>query len=296
MTHAPHTFAAYLDEPLPQRPAGSIGKNGKCNLSFVANQGRTQLHRSYITHPFHLTSPWRLDPHLPGMAVVYLQTPAGGLIQGDRAQMQFTFGPHTQVHLTTQAAEKIHSMNTNCAIQQASFALDVGAYAEYCPEPVILFPGARFSQTIDVTLAEKAQFFLSEIFFSRRADNGASFEAFVSALQVRDANTGVLLHDRSCIFPQQHDLAGPGILGGYQTWGQALLIGPTIPPTWVRELHALLATEPDALCGVTLLHKARGVYMKAVGSEVRTVRRVLHRAWDYLRTHFLQAPAPVFPK
>lgn len=230
------------------------------------------------------------------MAVVYLQTPAGGLIQGDRARMHFTCGPHTRVHLTTQAAEKIHTMTANCAIQETVFTLDEGAYAEYCPEPIILFPGARFSQTLDVTLEREAGFFLSEIFFARRADNDASFEAMVSTLHVRDATTGILVHDRSSIFPQQHDLTGPGILGGYHTWGQALLVGPTVPSAWVRELHALLATEQDAICGATLLQKARGVYVKVVGSEVRALRRALHTAWDYLRTQFLHAPAPLFPK
>jgi urease accessory protein UreH len=139
-------------------------------------------------------------------------------------------------------------------------------------------------------------FFLSEIFFSRRSDIGAAFEAFASTLQVSDAHSGVLVHDQSCIFPHQHDLAGPGILGGHQTWGQALLIGPTIPPAWARELHTLLATERDVICGVTLLDKSRGVYVKAVGSKVRAVRRALQSAWNYLRTQLLQTPAPVFPK
>ncbi len=296
MSHTPRAFTAYVDEPLIQRPAASPGKNGVCDLAFANVRGKTALSASFVTHPFHLTAPWRLDPNLPGMAVVYLQTPAGGLIQGDRTRMQFTCGPHTQVHLTTQAAEKIHTMTANCAIQQTSFTLHAGAYAEYCPEPVILFPGARFAQTIDVTLEEKAGFFLSEIFLSRRTNNGAFFEALVSTLNVRDANAGVLVYDRSCIFPQQHDLAGPGILGGYHTWGQALLVGPTIPPAWAQELHTLLATEQDAICGVTLLDKSRGVYVKAVGSEARAVRRVLQNAWNYLRTQFLQTPAPVFPK
>jgi urease accessory protein len=259
-------------------------------------QGNTALSASFVTHPFHLTAPWRLDPQLPDMAVVYLQTPAGGLIQGDRARMQFTCGPHTRVHLTTQAAEKIHTMTANCATQEAVFTLGEDAYVEYCPEPVILFPGARFSQTLDVALEKGAGFFLSEIFFSRRASDGASFDALASTLKVKDQASGVLVYDRSSIFPQQHNLSGPGVLDSFQAWGQAMLIGPTIPPTWARELHGVLAADQNALCGVTLLHKARGVYVKVVGAEVRAVRRALYTAWNYLRSHFLQVPAPHFPK
>lgn len=292
----PRAFMAYQQESLSQRPAGSAGKNGQCNLSFVATQGQTQLSRSYVTHPFHLTSPWHNDPSLSGMAVVYLQTPAGGLIQGDRAQMQFTFGPQTQVHLTTQAAEKIHTMTANCAIQRASFTLDTEAYVEYCPEPLILFPRARFAQDITVTLGQRASLFLSEIFLSRSAENGSSFEAFTSALRVNDAANGLLLQERGLALPRQHSLHGRGVLGRYQAWGQAFLVGPQVPLLWIREMHTLLESETEAMSGVTLLPQGRGVGIKTVATEVRAIRRALYLAWNYLRTRLLGVPAVLFPK
>ncbi len=287
---------AYQQESLSQRPAGSLGKNGECNLSFFVAQGQTRLARSYVTHPFHLTAPWRLDPALPGMAVVYLQTPAGGLIQGDRARMQFTFGPQAQVHVTTQAAEKIHTMTANCAVQRAVFTLDTDAYVEYCPEPLILFPGARFAQDITVTLGQRASLFLSEMFLSRSAGNGSSFEAFTSALRVNDAANGLLLQERGLALPRQHSLHGRGVLGRYQAWGQAFLVGPQVPPLWVREMHTLLESETEAMSGVTLLPQGRGVGIKTVAAEVRAIRRVLYLAWNYLRTRLLGVPAIMFPK
>jgi urease accessory protein len=292
----PRAFAPYFNEPLSQRPAGSSGKNGVCDLSFSFAQGKTRLTHSFVTHPLHLTMPWYLDPTLPGMAVVYLQTPAGGLIQGDRARMQFTFAPQSQVHLTMQAAEKIHSMTANCAVQQLSFSLGAGAYVEYCPEPVILFPGARFAQGIDVTLEPGASFFLSEVFLSRRACDGTSFDALATMFQVRDANKSLFVHDRSLVQTQGRGLAGPGVLGEHHVWGQAFLVGPAIPPDWSQQLHQLLCSEPHVICGATLLPKARGLCVKIVGANAPAIRRVLQLAWDYLRTQLLGVPAPSFPK
>lgn len=292
----PQPFNNYVNETLDQRPAGSPGKNGQCDLSFTVSRGQTHLSQSYVTHPFHLTAPWRLDPTLSGMAVVYLQTPAGGLIQGDRARMRFTFAPHAQVHLTTQAAEKIHTMTANCAVQQASFTLGAHAYVEYCPEPIILFPGARFAQDVTVTLEQGASMFLSEIFSSRSADDGCSFEAFTSALRVYDADKGLLLHDRALVLPRQYSRDGIGVLDGCQNWGQAFLVGPLVSPLWVRELHDLLTAETEAISGVTLLPQARGLCVKVVGAEARAIRRVLYAAWNYTRTHVLGAPAVRFPK
>jgi len=292
----PRAFTTYLHEPLAQRPAGSAGKRGECMLTFAAEQGKTRLRHSFVTHPFHLTRPWYLDPALPGMTVVYVQTPAGGLIQGDRTSLRFVLGPEAQVHLTNQAAEKIHTMTANCALQQISFVLGPGAYAEYVPEPIILFPGARFGQQLQVELGEEARFFFAELFVSHRPAGSASFDALATSLSVRNSHETLLLHDRSLVFPAQQDLAGPGILGPHHVWGQALLIGPVVPPIWAQEIHALLSGEPAVACGTTVLPGGYGIGVKVVGSEVRAVRRVLHTAWQALRTRSLGVSACVFPK
>ena len=63
----PRSFQAYLSDPLDQRPAGSAGKSGACKLTFAAESGKTHLQHSFVSHPFHLTRPWYLDPALPGM-------------------------------------------------------------------------------------------------------------------------------------------------------------------------------------------------------------------------------------
>lgn len=295
-TWLPRSFSSYVQEPLQQRPAGSVGKRGGCELVFAPRRGKTRLYSSFVTHPFHLTAPWHLDPGVPSMAVVYLQTPAGGLIQGDRARMQFTFAPQSCAHLTTQAAEKIHSMTANCAVQQLSFSLGAGAYVEYCPEPTILFPGARFAQNIEVTLEPEARLFLSEMFLSHRAATDRSFDAVATQVQVRQTNADLLVRERSLVQPPSSRLDGPGVLGGHQIWGQALLVGPAIPATWSQQLHELLCTEPNLIGGATLLPYARGIGVKVVGSDAPAIRRALHLTWNYLRTRLLGVPAPSFPK
>jgi len=292
----PRAFAAYLRDPLVQRPAGSEGKRGECRLAFAVEQGKTRLRHSFVTHPFHLTRPWYLDPALPGLAVVYVQTPAGGLIQGDRASLCFILAPEAQVHVTSQAAEKIHTMIANCALQQISFALGPGAYAEYYPEPIILFPGARFGQELKVELSEGASFFFAEIFLSRCSTDGASFEAVATSLNVQDARGILLLQERSFVLPTQQNLAGPGILGPHSVWGQAFLIGPAVPAAWAQEIHMLLSTEPDVVCGATVLPWGRGIGVKAVGSDIRKVRRVLQTAWHALRIRHLGIAAFSLPK
>jgi len=237
---------------------------------------------------------------MPGMVVAYVQTPGGGLIQGDRTSLQFDVGAAAQVHITNQAAEKIHTMTANCALQHIAFTLGTDAYAEYCPEPVILFPRSRFGQALQIQLAAGASFFGSEIFLSRAGQDdtpdGASFEALTTSLTVLDANQTVLLRDQSLALPAQQSLSGPGVLAEYRVWGQAFLVGPDISADWARDMHTQLPTKSGTVWGVSLLPRERGIHVKAVGSEVRAVRQILSAAWDLLRMRHLGVPAPDFPK
>ncbi len=296
----PQSFQPYLSDTLDQRPAGSTGKSGTCRLTFAAGSGRTQLQQSFVSHPFHLTRPWHLDPTLPGMAVVYVQTPAGGLIQGDRATLQFDLGDMAQVHITTQAAEKIHSMTANCALQSVSFVVGEGAYAEYCPEPVILFPQARFGQQLRVRLGRRASFFLSEIFLIRGDVSRESFEALSTSLTVTDAAGGLLMRENSLALPLRQRLTGPGVLDRFHVWGQAVFAGRPVTESWAREIQEEIqeASFPDTVlvAGATVLPGECGVCVKAVGAQVPAVRRVLHRAWHGLRLRHLGVPAPDLPK
>ncbi len=274
--HVPREFNAYLDEPLAQRPAGSSGKRGQCAFAFHVRQGRTYLQRSFVSHPFHFTHPWHLDPALPDMAVVYVQTPAGGLIQGDQVAMHFTLESSARVHITTQAAEKIHTMTANCAIQHISFEVAAGAYAEYCPEPVILFPRSRFAQELHVELGAHAWFFCSELFLV--PERMALFEAFANSLTVRETTGRLLLHERGLALPRQWNLDGPAILAGQRVWGQAVFIGPQISTGIVKDLAALIADQPGVTCGATSLPRERGIAVKVLGAQVPAVRRVLQTA------------------
>ena len=297
----PQSFQPYLSDALDQRPAGSVGKSGACTLAFTATgSGRTQLQQSFVSHPFHLTRPWYLDPALPGMAVVYVQTPAGGLIQGDRATLQFNLGDTAQVHITNQAAEKIHSMTANCALQSVSFVLGAGAYAEYCPEPVILFPQARFGQQLRVQLGRQASFFFSELFLIRGDVTQEPFEALSTSLTVTDAAGDLLMREHSVALPLQQRLTGPGVLDRYHVWGQAVLVGRPVTQSWAQEIQGEVQEEsfPDTVlvAGTTILPGESGVCVKVVGTQIPAVRRVLRRAWHGLRLRHLGVPAPDLPK
>ncbi|MGE0826444.1 MAG: urease accessory protein UreD [Candidatus Binatia bacterium] len=289
-------WASWLAEPLPQRPAGSAGKRGICDLTFTVARGRTCLQHAFVSHPFHLTRPGYLDAGLPEMAVLYVQMPAGGLIQGDRTRLHIALARNSQVHLTTPATEKIHTMTANCAVQEVSIAVAQDAYAEYYPEPIILFPRARLAQIVQVELATGASFFFCEMFIAPTLRTGVPFAGLLNRLHVRANDGGLLFAECSLVLPATHRLQTAGILANAHCWGQAVFVTDQVSPSAACHLHDRLLPTAHVVSGISTLPGNRGLVVKALGCSTRAVRAVLYEAWDYIRTTYRGAPATRFPK
>ena len=171
---------------------------------------------------------------------------------------------------------------------------------EYCPEPVILFPRARFGQHLRVQLGRKATFFFSEIFLIRGDMTQEPFEALSTSLTVIDAAGALRMREHGVALPLQQRLTGPGVLDRYHVWGQAVLVGRSVTESWAQEIQGEIQEEsfPDTVlvAGTTVLPGEYGVCMKVAGTQVPAVRRVLRRAWQGLRLRHLGVPAPDLPK
>lgn len=118
------------------------------------------LARQFSQYPFHLTRPFHLDRHRPGLATLFLQSASGGLYEGDRLAMSVTVEPGAEAHLTTQASTIVH----RGAGAAQTIRLDVGAggFLAWLPDPSILFAGAGLVQDVHARLDEDANLMLCE--------------------------------------------------------------------------------------------------------------------------------------
>ena len=136
---------------------------------FVAIGGRTRVARVYETGGLRL----RFPNVSRGCEAVMINT-GGGIVGGDEAQYTFEAGPHSDVTITTQAAEKIYrarsgSLNDRARVQVSLSAAD-SARLEWLPQETILFDGSRLSRTLDIDMSEDASVTLLEsTIFGRHA-------------------------------------------------------------------------------------------------------------------------------
>ena len=92
-----------------ERAVDKTGKVGILHLKFEKDSlsGNTIIKEQYSHVPLLAQRAMYLEESLPTMAYVYIVSPSGGILQGDRYQIDIKLGNNTYAHVTTQGATRI---------------------------------------------------------------------------------------------------------------------------------------------------------------------------------------------
>ncbi|MBX0295227.1 urease accessory protein UreD [Haloarcula nitratireducens] len=290
---APHpAFEGYAAESPPQAAVGAPGKDGVLKLTFAPTSGGTALVHDYATVPFHVSGTLAHDPH-PDAATVFVQSPTGGVAQGDRHDVAISVEGNATAHVSTQSSTKVQSMTHNYAAAGASLSVGRGGHLDYVPEPTILHADARYSQDLTLSLDAGATAVLGDIVVPGRLARGErfEFERYLSRVRAEGPN-GPLFEDATHLAPGESDPAAPGVLGEFAVYGTLFVVAPGTDAAGTSdELHAVV-TDCEARAGATALPNGAGVAVRALGDRAETVQSALHAAWDSARRDLVGAPAP----
>jgi urease accessory protein len=244
---APHpSFEDYAAEPVPQAAVGSPGKDGNLELRFERVDGGTALVHDYATVPFHVSGTLASDPH-PDASTVFLQSPTGGIAQGDRQDVEIAAGPEAIAHVTTQSSTKVQSMERNYAGAALRLSVGTGGHLEYVPEPTILHANSRYHQDLRIDLAGGATAVLGDVVVPGRLARGErfEFERYLSRVRAYGPE-GMLFEDAAHLAPGDAGSVDPtdsGVLGEFTVYGTLYVVDPEMDaPAMSDRLHAA-ATE-----------------------------------------------------
>ena len=290
---APHpAFEGYATEAVPQAAVGSPGKDGVLELSFEqAGDGTTLVH-DYATVPFHVSGTLGHDPH-PDADTVFIQSPTGGVAQGDRHDVSITVGDEAVAHVSTQSSTKVQSMTCNYAAADTTLSVGAGGHLDYVPEPTILHADARYLQELTVDLAPGATAVVSDVVVPGRLARGErfAFERYLSRVRGSGPD-GLLFEDATHLTPADGEPTAPGVLGEFTVYGTTFVLAPDHDESELSDtLHAAV-TDGEARAGATALPNGAGVAVRALGDRAETVQATLHAAWDHARQELVDAPAP----
>jgi urease accessory protein len=293
-------LAPYGDEPA-QMPSGAPGKNGFLRLGFARRGARTALVTLQRRAPLLVQQALYWDEAMPDLACVVVVDTAGGVVQGDRYEVEMELAAGCRAHVTTQAATKIQEMDANYASQAQRIVLHDDAYLEYLPEPVIPYRHSRFVARTSVCLPESATLLYAEILMPGRKHYRSGevfgYDLYSSALSVDRPGGTDLFAEKFLVEPARSSPARPGVMGGFHVLGNVLLL------TSVGGAERVLARVPAVgehadgwVAGASRLPNGAGLSYKVLGMESEPVRAKVREFWSTARLAIMGRPAPArFP-
>jgi urease accessory protein len=289
----PPEVLAY-DSVLSQLGVGKAGKVGALVLKMEHDPGRqkTVAKEQYSKVPLYTQRVLYLEESLPSMAYMYIMSPSGGILQGDRYRMDITLKNDAFFHLTTQGATRLYRMDKNYATQLVNITVGEGCYFEYIPDQIIPYRNSRFYQNVTLNTHDNSTMVYSEILVPGRVGSGESFEYDICYLKTSAKNqTGDLRFiDIALLEPKKRSIKNFGVLEGFDVVGTVYIL---TEKKYIRELsdqtNSMIESLPKIYGGATILPNNSGVMVRLLGPFASDVRNVIYEIVRISRRVILNA-------
>lgn len=294
--HQAPELAAYQQEPA-QLPSGSFGKQPYLRLGFERRGDRTALIDLARRAPLIVQQALYWDEELPDLPCVFIISNSGGIVQGDRIEMQFRVGRDGMAHVTTQSATKVHEMDANYASQIHEIVVEEGAYLEYLPDPVIPHRGSRFITHTRLEVAPTATLLYSEILMAGRKHYGAGelfeFDLYSATIQAERPGGRELFTEKLIIEPRERPVRQAGVMHNFDVFGNVVLLTPKEHADRIAaQVPAVIHPAEGWAAGVSRLPNDAGLIYKVLGRETAVVRAKVREFWGLVRPEITGAQIP----
>lgn len=287
-------LAAFQDEPA-QMASGTVGKNGLLRLGFERRGARTILADLERRAPFMAQRVLYPERSLPDLAWLFIIATSGCVLQGDRMALEVALGPGARAHLTTQSATKIHTMDTNYAVQTQHISLDEGAYLEFLPDPLIPHRRARFLSDTRISLAETATLLYSEIIQPGRKHHHPDecFGATVLSLATMATRPSgrLLFAEKLLVEPERRPVRQTGVMGPFDVLANVILLTPKDNADRVEaRVEAAVDLEQGLAFGACRLPNDAGLIFKVLARETAQAKAKVREFWGIVREEITGTP------
>ncbi len=233
-----------------------------------------------------------LYPEGQGVAHAVLVHPPGGLVGGDRLDIDIDVQPGAHLLVTTPAATRFYRSTAGAATQAVQARVATGARLEWLPQETLAYPACDARNEVRLTLAEGASLFATEVLGLGLPAAGEPFDRgrLLQHLEVTGQwlDRGWLDAADLALLDGPCGLAGHGVLG---TLVYAQTEALSIAPLLLDEARELLDAVPRS--GVTHLQIPGGALLLArvVGDDVESVTLALRRVRALWRDRLWQLSA-----
>lgn len=290
----PPEVEAYQAEP-GQLGVGKSGKVGILQLKLERDPdtGKTVIREQYCRVPLFIQRAMYLEETLPAMAYVYIVSPSGGILQGDRFRIDIMLSNNTFAHVTTQGATRIYKMEKNYGTQIVNITVSEGSYFEYIPDQIIPFRNSRFYQAVELSVHDNATMIYSEMIVPGRVASGEAFEydiCYIRTIAMNQLGKPRFI-DIIKLEPKKEDLTVDGILGKFEVVGTIYIITREF---YVKDLQhdineKIKEFEGKVSGGVSLLPAKQGIIVRILGKTAGDLRNVIYEVVRISRNQIIGA-------
>jgi urease accessory protein len=253
---------------------------GRLELGFQQRGGRTVLAHRRREGPLAVQRPFYPGD---GACHLYLLHPPGGVVGGDRLEIEVDVRDPAHALITTPGAAKVYRSAGAEAVLEQRLRIEAGGVLEWFPHETILFPGARVRQRTRVELAGDARFLGWEIQSLGRPAIGERFASGSADLDLTVLRDGRPLLVERLRLRSGADLDGPSGLRGFP-------VAATFVAAGAGEADLLACREgttppADLLFAMTRLDDL--LVARCLARSVEPVHRLFVALWGVLRPRLI---------
>jgi urease accessory protein len=266
-----------------EREVEKTGKVGILRLKLEKDSatGNTVIKEQYSRVPLLVQRAMYLEETLPAMAYLYIVSPSGGILQGDRYKIDIKLGNNTFAHVTTQGATRIYKMEKNYASQIINIKVEEESYFEYIPDQIIPFRNSRFYQEVNLNVHDNATMIYSEVIVPGRVASGEAFEYDICYIKTVGRNqTGkTRFMDIVKLDPKNKNFRTEGILGKFKVVGTTYIV---TKESYVKDLQYEISERIKGLevkgkisGGTSILPARQGIIIRILGNSAEDVKKII---------------------
>ncbi len=265
------------------------GWSGRLRLEYGMKNSRTILRRNSHQGPLMVQRPLYPEGNVCHTCILH---PPGGVVGGDRLEIDVLADQGASALLTTPGATKFYRSDRKTAVQRQHLRGDADSVIEWFPQENILFPGAEATITTRVDLNPTARFMGWEILCLGLPTNDLTFNSGrVDALfgiyreDNNMVNNELTKNIQKPIFLDRLRITGAGVLSagsglrGFPVSGT--FVATNCGDKEISALRKLVCREEQAIFGVTL---ADGLLIaRYLGRSTFACRELFITVWQLLR-------------
>ncbi|MEO2200562.1 MAG: urease accessory protein UreD [Nitrosopumilus sp.] len=275
---------------IEQLEVGKPGKVGILDIELKENdQNKTVITKQFSQVPLQIQRAVYPENSLPGMAYLYIISPSGGILQGDRYKTDIRLRNNSICHITTQGATRIYSMNSNSASQMVNITLDENCYLEYIPDQIIPYQNSRYYQKVNLNIHDNATLIYSEVLTPGRIAMNENFDYDICYLRTycKNQKNKFRCLENMKIEPKENDMKVKGILGKYDIVGTVYIL---TKKEKLQKLEKMINEKIEFITsGTSILPNESGIIVKILSNSTEEVYEKIYEIVKITRKEIIGA-------